>query len=226
MQIPFSIDEFLTVFEKYNQLLWPAQIVLNVFALVVVISIIRNRPRSNQIVFFIISFLWIWMGLIYHILFFSTINPAAYLFGGLFIVQGFIFFYVGALKQRIKIEWRFNVVQMIGLMLVVYAVILYPLVGYLVGHAFPRSPTFGVPCPTTIFTFGVLLFSVTRIPWYVVSIPFLWSIVGFFAAMNLSIKEDFGLVIAGVLSVIILLVRKPNERKVAPHSFHHTEFNT
>ncbi|WP_414541485.1 DUF6064 family protein [Nostoc sp. CCY0012] len=29
---------------------------------------------------------------------------------------------------------------------------MYPLIGYALGRIFPTSPTFGVPCPTTIFT--------------------------------------------------------------------------
>ena len=60
-----------------------------------------------------------------------------------------------------------------------------------------------------IFTFGILLYSVHRIPWYIIIIPLLWSIVGFSAAMNLGIQEDYGLVIAGLLSAAILLFGKP-----------------
>jgi hypothetical protein len=55
-----------------------------------------------------------------------------------------------------------------------------------------------LPCPTTIFTFGVLLFVNKKISVPVLITPFLWSLMGLSAAVNLSIYDDFGSLIAGV----------------------------
>jgi hypothetical protein len=57
----------------------------------------------------------------------------------------------------------------------------------------------------------MLLFSIRRVHWYVILIPFLWSLVGFAAALELNMKEDYGLVIAGVVGTIILLFTKKNQ---------------
>jgi hypothetical protein len=85
---------------------------------------------------------------------------------------------------------------------------LYPIIGGLLGHGYPRSPSFGVaPCPTTIFTFGLLLWTSVRVPIYVLAIPLLWSLIGFSAALWLGIREDIGLPIAGVLSTALLVWR-------------------
>lgn len=214
MRVPFSIEEFLSVFENYNQSLWPVQIILYGLAFSAIVFLIRNEAGSSRIVFSILAFLWIWMGLVYHILYFSAINKAAYLFGTLFILQGFIFFYFGVVKQKLEFRADLKLVEVIGIVFMVYALLVYPLLGYSLGHVYPASPTFGVPCPTTIFTFGILLFSVERIQWYIIIIPLLWSCVGFFAALSLTIKEDFGLVIAGVLASFILLFLKPDHQKV------------
>jgi ammonia channel protein AmtB len=213
MKIPFSIDEFLTVFENYNRSLWPVQLVLHGLAFIVIGLVIMNRARSNRMVYLILAFLWVWMGLVYHIFYFSAINKAAYLFGVVFIIQGFIFLYFGAIKQKMELKAGIKLFQSIGIVFIAYSLILYPLLGYSLGHVYPRSPTFGVPCPTTIFTFGLLLFSVNRIPWFVIIIPFLWSVIGFFAAISLSIREDFGLVIAGVIASGILLFLKSGSQK-------------
>jgi hypothetical protein len=86
--------------------------------------------------------------------------------------------------------------------LILYALILYPIVGSLLGHVYPSSPTFGLPCPTTIFTFGMLLW-VRKPPLIVLIIPVLWSIVGFSAALQLGIKEDIGLPMAAALVIIL-----------------------
>lgn len=213
MNIPFSVDEFFNVFENYNRSLWPIQIVFYILALLAVALILKKGRHSSRIVMSILSLFWLWMGVVYHLLYFSPINKAAFLFGLVFIVQSFIFLYVGVIKGKVQVEFNLNISGVVALLLLLYSLIIYPIVGYSMGHVYPRTPTFGVPCPTTIFTFAVLLYSVQRISWYLLIIPLLWSIVGFSAAVNLSVKEDFGLVVAGVVSSGILLFYKPKSHK-------------
>jgi len=45
------------------------------------------------------------------------------------------------------------------------------------------------------------------VPKYVLVIPLIWSIIGFGAALSLGVKEDYGLLIAGVLGFILILFR-------------------
>ena len=213
MKIPFTTDEFLGVFELYNLSVWPSQLVLYALALVALMSLYRDDTRTHQVLFAVLSLLWAWTGLVYHIMYFSSINKAAYAFGLLFLAQSFIFVYTGIIRTKISFKFRLDKFTVIGIVFIAYALIFYPLLGIALGHVYPKSPTFGVPCPTTIFTFGVLLFSTHRIPFFVLVIPFAWSIVGFSAAFNLSIYEDIGLVISGIVSTVILtmLKKKPKE---------------
>lgn len=228
MKIPFSIDEFLSVFENYNQSLWPIQLILYGLAFSAIFLVIGNKAGFSRIVFSILTLLWIWMGLVYHIFYFTSINKAAYLFGVLFILQGLIFLYFGVVKQKIELKTGIKLYEGIGIVLIGYALVLYPFIGYRLGHVYPKTPTIGVPCPTTIFTFGILLFSVKRIPWYLIIIPFLWSVIGFFAAMSLTIKEDFGLVIAGITASVILLFLKPSSQKhnELNETYNHSQIQT
>ncbi|MGE5671890.1 MAG: DUF6064 family protein, partial [Fibrobacterota bacterium] len=41
MNLPFTIEQFLTVFKSYNQSVWPFQVVLNLLAIMVVFFSIR-----------------------------------------------------------------------------------------------------------------------------------------------------------------------------------------
>jgi hypothetical protein len=211
MKIPFTTDEFLGVFERYNESIWPLQLVFFGLAVYACFSIVRKASHTINFVFSLLAFFWIWMGVFYHLIFFSQINKAANIFGILFIAQGLMFLYYGAYRQRIKLEVARDVPGVLGFVFVVYALIGYPLLGGLTGHVYPAAPTFGVPCPTTIFTFGILLFAQKRVPWYLLIIPFLWSLLGFSAAINLSVPQDYGLVIAGVVSTIIVVFAKPKE---------------
>ena len=209
MKIPFSQDQFFSVFEAYNLSLWPVQILFYSLGVACIVVMVKNGLKYSRMLFSVLSFFWVWMGVVYHILYFSSINSVAYLFGSVFIIQGLAFFYFGVIREKIKFNFNLELSGIIGLVLIVYALAAYPVISYLVGHIYPRSPTFGVPCPTTIFTFGLLLHSTTRVPWFIVLIPLLWSLIGFSAALNLSVKEDFGLPVAGLLASPILLFYKP-----------------
>lgn len=207
MKLPFTIEQFLDVFRQYNIAVWPMQVLLVMLALIAVYFSIRSKNYSNKVIVCILAFFWLWMGIIYHLVYFSRINKAAMVFGTLFIIQAAIFLYFGLIKNKLCFRLKTDKYGITGIILNVFALLIYPLLGYWWGHIYPSSPTFGLPCPTTIFTFGILLFSVSKISPWVLIIPFLWSLIGFSAAVSLGIQEDTGLVVAGLLSIAMILYR-------------------
>ncbi|MFZ0390895.1 MAG: DUF6064 family protein [Calditrichia bacterium] len=207
MNIPFTIEQFLSVFEKYNLTIWPMQIVLYLLALVAIFLTLKPRKAAGRIISLILAIFWLWMGIVYHLLFFTAINPAAYIFAMLYIVQAILFLVAGIIKTNLSFKFQANLYGLTGALFLIYALLVYPLLGYAFGHAYPAMPTFGAPCPTTIFTFGILLLTVKRVPKYLLVIPFLWSLLGFSAAVNLMIKEDFGLLAAGILGTALIIMK-------------------
>src|SRR5689334_18894403 len=131
MKIPFSIAEFLSVFERYNSSVWPAQAFLFLLAVASVVVVIRKENSSTRIAFSILAFLWIWMGAVYHIIFFSPINPTAKIFGSLFIVQALIFLYAGVIKSNLELKFEKGWISTVGLIMIAYSLIIYPILGYL-----------------------------------------------------------------------------------------------
>lgn len=209
MTLPFTIEQFLDIFAQYNSAVWPAQIaayMLGIFA--VILAMTRHVRGSGRIVFSVLGALWLWNGFMYHIVFFSRINKAAFLFGGLFIVQGLLFLYEGVVRNRIEFRAGLGVYSITGVIFIAYAMLIYPAIGFFLGHGYPHAPMFGIaPCPTTIFTFGMLLLAQGRIHIHLTIIPFLWTLVGTSAALNLGITEDIGLLAAGVAGLWMIVAR-------------------
>ena len=203
--MPFTNEQFLEVFAAYNRAVFPMQLVLVSAALVAIFLSIRPNKISGKAVTTILAFFWLWMGVVYHLLFFSSINRGAIFFGLFFILQSLILFYTGVLKDKLSFGFHYGWKGMVGALLILFALVIYPLLGLLFGHIYPQSPTFGLPCPTTIFTFGLLLWSDKKVPWYVLPIPLFWSLIGFSAAFTLGILEDIGLPIAGIIGVGIMI---------------------
>lgn len=206
MSLPFTAPQFFEVFRNYNLSIWPMQIVAYLIGLIVVGSLFTRIKGASRLVWGALSFFWLWMGIAYHILHFSLINKAAYGFGILFVLEGLLFLGMGAMQSGIRLQPGRNLASLVGGVLILYALLFYPLLGAWLGHGYPFSPGFGVaPCPTTIFTFGMLLFAERRVPLTLLVIPFLWSLLGFSAAISMGVREDVGLLIAGLATVTIAL---------------------
>ncbi|MDD4767905.1 MAG: DUF6064 family protein [Desulfotomaculaceae bacterium] len=205
---PFTVDQFLGVFESYNLAMWPMHLAAYALGLAAVLCVMKKRTYSDRLVNLVLGLFWIWNGVLYHITYFSSINKAAYVFGALFVLQGLLFLVTGVFKKQISYEFTPNLTSITGILFILYSMLIYPLAGYLLGHAYPFSPAFGLaPCPTTIFTFGMLLLAVKTLPRGMLLIPLIWSLIGFNAALNLGILEDTGLLAAGIVGSAMILIK-------------------
>ncbi|HET9708511.1 MAG TPA: DUF6064 family protein [Gemmatimonadales bacterium] len=211
MNLPFDAAEFFAVFARYNGAVWPAQLLLLCTGVFAVALAIRPRSWSDRMVSAILAVLWIWMGAVYHIGFFRAINPAATLFGASFVLQGIALIVAGVFSRQLRFRFRPTLRGVVGALLLTYAFLAYPLLAYLLGHRYPATPTFGLPCPTTIFTLGLLLWTEQRVPTFLMVIPIAWSLVGTSAALQLGVQEDLGLVVAGVLTGLLRFLPRTHE---------------
>ncbi len=218
MQLPFSAEQFFDVFARYNQAIWPAQWLLTGLALTAVGLIILKPTAAARIVSGILAGLWLWMGAVYHLGYFASINPAARLFGAAFITEAVVLLWVALRGLPVSARVAPDLNRIVGGALVMYALLAYPLIGYFSGHRYPATATFGAPCPTTIFTFGLLLWMADRVPWRVVIIPAAWALIGTFAAIRLSVPQDYGLLVAGVATIAVLARRSASRRSAGTSS--------
>jgi hypothetical protein len=211
MTLPFTVDAFLDAFARHNQAIWPAQIAAYALGAATLALALRGGARAGRGVGLLLAGAWAFVGVAYHLVQFSRVTGAAWIYGAAFVLQG-VLFAIAALKGRLAFAFAPDARRLLGLLFVAYAAAVYPLLGAALGHGWPRAPVFGVaPCPTTIFTFGVLLLADARVPRWLLPIPFLWSIVGVSAALNLGIREDLGLAVAGLVGTAVLLAQRAAE---------------
>ena len=145
------------------------------------------------------------MAVAYHFAFFAVINPAAWVFGAFFLANALWFAWTGVIRNKLQFSVHTGIRAWLGGLLIAFSLVIYPLIGFLSGHRYPAMPTFGLPCPTTIFTLGILMFAVMPIPRSVFIVPVLWSAIGSFAAFQLGVPQDYGLLIAGLIGLIVAI---------------------
>jgi Family of unknown function (DUF6064) len=219
MQIPFTTEQFYAVFRDYNTTLWPAQLVLLALAAAAIALVVSPRSWSGAGVSLILALLWAWMALAYQLAFFSAISPPAYGFAIVFLLGAGLFLWHGVVKRRLEFRLTGGARSAVGLLLIVFALVVYPAWSWLAGQPYLDTPTFGLPCPTTIFTVGLLACLVRPYPRSLLVVPVLWSLVGVQAAFLLGVPQDLALAVAAVVGIVLIArSRSPAARAGATQS--------
>ena len=104
-EMPFTPAEFLDLFGAYNRTLWPAVAVLWVVTMALTVQLARGRADARVIVS-LAAAQWAWSGGMYHALFFTRINPAAWLFAAVFLAQAALLIWYGVARGRLTLRAR------------------------------------------------------------------------------------------------------------------------
>lgn len=216
MNLPFTHEQFIALFANYNQRTWPAQLAAYLLAAGALLALHRAWRHRDALVLSVLALMWAWTGIAYHWLFFSRINQAAVGFAAIFLLQA-VLLGLAAHRGSVRFVRLRGSTAWIGIALVAYALLFYPLVGLASGQRYPAMPMFGVaPCPVTIFTIGILLLS-ERTPWRLLLVPALWAGIGGSAAWSLQVPQDWLLLASGLVLVPVWVLgrREASARAMA-----------
>lgn len=190
--MPFTREQFLAVFAIFNAQLWPFVLVLWLATALIVWRRALAFPRRLR---WLLAALWL-SSTVYHAVYFTRINPAAWLFGAAFMTQAAL--WVAPSARVLPLQpplWREH---RAAFLLSAFA-LAYPLVTMLTGERYPDMPVYGVPCPTCCLTAGVLLTVPRPVPVRFLIVPIAWCVVAGSAALLLGMRADLMLLVAGAL---------------------------
>ena len=203
MSLPFSRAEFFTVFADYNETVWPAQAILYALAIAAVVLALRRSVAASRGTHGVLAVLWLWMGVVYHAGFFAGINSAAFGFALLFVAQSVLFAVLAMRRTTVAFALRKDLAGLAGGILIGLGLVIYPMMSLATGHHYPAQPTFGLPCPTTIFTLGLLLWARERTTPAAFIIPLLWAAIGTSGAIQLGVIEDLTLAFSAIVVALV-----------------------
>ena len=207
MKTPFSTEQFFGIFERYNTAVYPLQLTILILGVLGVVLIHSRIKNNNSLLGGLLGLLWLWAGLVYHLSFFSSINQAAFGFGGIFILQG-IFFLAETFRGRLEFSLEKKSWHFAGYFFIVFGLIIYPMISYITAESAWHIISLGLPCPTTIFTFGLLMLTSQRFSRYLLIIPSLWAVIGTMAAVNFGVYQDYFMLFAAIVANLYLIRRK------------------
>jgi hypothetical protein len=206
---PFTGETYFSLFEVYNDTIWPAQIVAYLLGIAVLVLALRPIAASGRMALAVLALFWLWNGLVYHLVFFLQINFAALPFGALFALQGLLLA-GSAIRGGRQLRFVPDPTDWVGLVYVLFALLAYPLLAWAAGHGWPRAAMFGVAAtPMVIFTFGVLLMLKGRPTVLLGVLPLLWALAaGLAAVVRLGAPEDWSLLVGGIVGFTLLVWKR------------------
>jgi len=206
--MPFTTEQFFAELPAYNPAVWPLQVAAYLAGLLALGLLLRPSRAAAVGIALVLALFWAITGLGYHWTWFATINPVARVFGVVFVLEALLLAAAPVLSPSLRFELKADTRSTLGLALLAYAMLIYPLIGWLAGHSWPAMPMFGMaPCPTTIFTIGLLLLAPWSVARWLLVIPLLWTVVGGSGAVLLSVPQDYGLIVAALVVLGVAMGR-------------------
>lgn len=203
MTLPFTIEEFLKVFQGYNTAIWPAQILAVAIGLIILAALLVSRNASLNVVMASLGVMWAFTSIGNHLMFFGLHQSAGPGVCRLLRRSG-----CPVCSGRDQAPRRPS-----------------PISGTdrAMGHGSsshrlcddvlsdPRdlggskrdshADVLGAPCPTTIISLGILIMTHDRWDVGLSNIPVLWWPIGLAAALQSGILEDPGVPFAGAVLI-------------------------
>ena len=198
----FSPRTYYRLLERHNLALWPVQIVA--LALAIAVAGLLSHPTSarSRTIAGILALLWAWVGWSFMARRYATINWAASYFAWLFVAEALLLGWLGAAVGRLRFAWRRDSAGLVGAVLFVGSVALYPLLAPALGRGWTQSELFGVaPDPTVLGTLGLLLMAEgpPRPRRALLAAPVAWCVLGGATLLAMESPEAWILLPAAVL---------------------------
>jgi len=178
-------EGFYQIFASYNTTYLPA---LGIFWVLLLISavlvLVRPNRRTNTLIKVSLAIGFLWSGVVFFPFYLTMIAVP----GAITSLGVGILFAIDAFRNRIAIclpkqGW----LKYVTIILVVWALGLYTLTGYTLGHPYPQGPLPVAPCPMTILSIALISTSMDtlqkdRWPFTLLFVLLIWW--GFFSGLG------------------------------------------
>lgn len=200
----FSAQTYYRLFELYNRDLWPLQILALVLGVIVLALWRRGGDRAGRAIAVILAACWLWVAWGFHWQRYASINLAAGYFALAFAVQALLLLWSGGLRGRLTPAPATRLQQRAGLVLLLFALLAFPLMGPMLGRSWTQAEVFGMaPDPTALATLGILLLAGARPAWGLFPIPVAWCVI---SGATLWAMESPGSAIVPLAALLAILL--------------------
>jgi hypothetical protein len=168
--VPYTKEVVDSIIYEYQEFFYPLQFTFIFLAFLMLYFIWKNQ--SHKIIVSILAFFWIWIGAIYEIKYYFSINWFGLYIGYFFILQALLLLWFGMIKKELIF-----VKNKISLIIVSFLTFFYPIVQIFAGtHHYEISIIGMLPNITVAFTLIILFMNTQKNIKTLFIIPIVWSV--------------------------------------------------
>jgi uncharacterized protein DUF6064 len=202
----FSPRTYYRLFELYNRAIWPAHLLALVLGIGIVLLLRRSSAMRSRLITAVLALCWLWVAWAFHFKRYATINWTAHYAAVAFAIEASALLWVGVIRGRLIYAPGRDLQSWAGLLLLLFALAVHPLVGILAGREWSQAEIFGLaPDPTVVGTLGLLLLSRDRSRFALMLIPFVWCAITWATLHALTASETWAIALAIVTALLAAL---------------------
>ena len=208
--LPFTIDTYFAAIEQYNQSIWPLPLAGFPLAIIAIACAMQPFAAGARVLGAVLVVAWLWSGLGFHLLHFSTINFAAPAYAVLFGVQALLIAWICFARGRLNFRFVPGAQGLAGVVVVGMGATSWPMLGFIYGNeTFAAAPMFAAdPTATVLVTLGVLLLAEGRAAVWLAIIPVLWTFVDGATFFVLGAPLGLAFPVIGLVVFVLLVLKR------------------
>lgn len=176
--LPFSPQTYHRQFELLNAEWWPLPLLTLGLGVALPFLLQRGGARTRRPALLALAFCWLWVAWAFHWQRYAAINLAGGYFALAFAVEALLLLWPAMKHGSLQIDSVSTPRHYAGMGVLLYALLVYPLIGSLQGRNLAQAEVFGMaPDPTALATLGILLLIGGQRFWLLAPIPLLWCFV-------------------------------------------------
>jgi hypothetical protein len=208
----FSARTYYRLFELYNLAIWPVHLIAGAFGAAILICAVRSGAASGRVAASLLAACWLWVAWAFHAERYAAINWAANYFAIGFAAEALLLFWSGTVRGRLALAPVRSRIDRIALGMLLFALLVYPLLGPASGRSWRQMEMFGVaPDPTAVATLALLLLS-ARVPWLLLPVPLLWCAISGATLWTMQAPDGW---VAPLVALLALLLFVRNARRAS-----------
>ena len=200
-----TTETFWHQMAAYNTATLPVQVILAIAAgILVYLVLARDGDIVNGLTKAFLACAFAWNGIVFFVIFGA--GPFSKFFGAPLFILTAVVFAVDLFAKRIDFRMPEVTWQRVATIFWVLLAFAYPLLGYALGHVYPRTILPVAPCPLTTLAIALLAAAIPRVDRKVYALLLLWALMALPKCLGaLECYEDCLLFGAGVYGLVLLV---------------------
>jgi uncharacterized protein DUF6064 len=212
----FSPQTYYRLFELYNAAIWPAHVVAIALGLAIGSLARRAGASRGRLIAALLAACWLWVAIAFCANRYATINWAAVYLAWAFGLESALLIWTGVLRGKLVFGPGKSAIARAGAGIFVFALLVAPLIGPLLGRPWRQVEIFGVaPDPTAVATLGILLLAQGQVRWELVLVPAIGCAVSGATLLAMHAPDFWVTPLAAALAVSLATWKTGAHRRVA-----------